>query len=114
MARNLHTATCTVWSGLGRNRMSCRIERVASGQHVVLRVSGRIRAEDIQTLKASLGADVVAFDLTEVTIVDRDVVAFLARCERQGIPCKECSPFLRGWLDVERRRVEGGDDTHQR
>jgi hypothetical protein len=92
--------------------MTCRIERVASGRHVVLRVSGRIRAEDIQTLKRSLGAEVMTFDLTEVTIVDRDVVAFLARCELEGIPCKACPPFLREWLDVEKRQVDGDDDTH--
>jgi len=94
--------------------MSCRIERVASGTRVALRVSGRIRADDIQTLRESLAGDVVAFDLTEVTIVDRDVVAFLATCELQGIPCKACPPFVREWLDVEKRRLDGDDGTRHR
>ena len=94
--------------------MSCRIERVVSGKQVTLRVSGRIRAEDIETLREALTADVVAFDLTDVTIVDRDAVTFFARCERQAIPCTGCPSFLRGWLDVERQQGEGDDDTQAR
>ena len=87
--------------------MSCRIERVGNGAHIVLRVSGRIRANDLKALAESIGPEVESFDLTEVTIVDREVVTFLTTCERQGIPCKTCPSFLREWIDAEQRRVEG-------
>jgi predicted ester cyclase len=89
--------------------MSCRIERVANGAHVVLRVSGRVRASDLATLTESIGPDVESFDLREVTIVDREVVSFLVRRERQGIPCQTCPSFLREWMDAERRHVEGDE-----
>ena len=56
-----------------------------NGEPVVRRVSARIRADDITTVAESIRPEVVEFDLTEVTIMDREVVTFFARRERQGI-----------------------------
>jgi hypothetical protein len=43
----------------------------------------------------------VAFDLTEVTLVDRDAVAFLAVCEKKGIELINCPAFIQKWVDKE-------------
>jgi hypothetical protein len=84
--------------------MSCLIERLASDENtVVLRVCGRIRVEHVSTLKELIGRErVVALDLTEVTLVDRDLVGFLARCELNGIELRNCPAYLRCWVASER------------
>jgi anti-anti-sigma regulatory factor len=85
--------------------MSCRIDRiVGAGDLVVLRVSGRIRAENVDTLRELLRREKagVAIDLKEVTLVDRDAVTFLALSETGGIELRNCPGYVREWVDRER------------
>jgi len=87
--------------------MTWKIERFASGENVVvLRVCGRIQGKHVNTIKdLILGeTNAVALDLTEVTLVDRDVVNFLAVCERTGIELRNCPAFLREWVVKEQQR----------
>lgn len=61
--------------------MTCKIERVDSGKNAfVLIVSGRIETEHVSGRDKSP----VILDLKEVTLVERDVVPFLAACEHEG------------------------------
>jgi hypothetical protein len=46
----------------------------------------------------------VVIDLEEVTLVDLDVVQFLARCESAGTKLLHCSPYIREWISRERAR----------
>ena len=103
--------------------MALRIERlVAAEDLVVLRVSGRIHAEHVDTLRELLGreAGTVALDLREVTLVDREAVSFLALSEVNGIELRNCAAYIREWVDRERLRNDadrgssqagGGDDV---
>jgi len=71
---------------------------------VVLRVSGRIAAEHLSELRACLsryGPNVV-LDLDEVQLVDVAVVRFLVRCEADGMELRNCSRYIREWMDRER------------
>ena len=82
--------------------MACKIERSGrTGKAVVLRVCGRIEAEHISTIQEMIGRENsrVVLDLTEVMLVDRDVVDFLAGCERRGVELRNCPGFLREWVD---------------
>ena len=55
--------------------MTCRIDRLSIEQGVALRISGRIAGEDLEVLRTALEEGrVVAIDLTEVELVDRDAV----------------------------------------
>ena len=64
--------------------MTCRIDRVLIEQGVVLRISGRIAGEDLDVLRTALEEGrVVALDLTEVELADRDAVTLLARTESE-------------------------------
>jgi len=47
----------------------------------------------------------VALDLTEMTLVDRDVVNFLATCELKGIELRNCPAFLREWVNSDKLRI---------
>jgi hypothetical protein len=82
-----------------------RIQRSANGE-VVLSLSGRIETEDVAELERLLGLEAacqtIAFDLREITLVDRDAVKFLARCEKESIKLENCPPYIREWIDIER------------
>jgi hypothetical protein len=87
--------------------MAFRIERLVSGEDlVVLRVSGRIHAEQVDMLRELLELEEarVVVDLREVTLVDREAVSFLALSEAQGVVLSNCAAYLREWLDRERPR----------
>ncbi len=85
--------------------MSCRIERLVTGDNgVVVRVSGRIQAEHVDTLRHSLGREtgLLAIDLKDVLLVAREAVQFLARSEAHGIELRNCPAYIREWVARER------------
>ena len=88
--------------------MSCRIDRaVEEGDRLTLRVSGRIEAEHVSTLRELLGREKggVVIDLREVILVDREVVSFLAVSENNGIKLRNCPAYIREWVDREKLRM---------
>jgi hypothetical protein len=84
-----------------------RIERSANGQ-VVFTLSGRMQTEDIdqfqQLLVVETSGQQLMFDLQDVTLVNQDVVTFLADCEAKGIKLESCPLHIRNWVDQEKRR----------
>lgn len=44
----------------------------------------------------------IILDLIDVTLVDRDAVKFLERCEAANIKLKNCPPYVREWITRER------------
>jgi hypothetical protein len=83
--------------------MTCRIDRLSMAQGVVLRISGRIAGADLAVLHTALeGGCVVALDLMEVELVDRDAVTFLAVNEGNGIELRHCPAYIREWMTRER------------
>jgi hypothetical protein len=86
--------------------MTLRIETCTNGKIPVLRLIGRIRSDHIEELKAQidcLGPRIV-FDMTGVTLVDVEVVRFLATCEAEGIDVVHCPPYIREWILREQNR----------
>ena len=62
-----------------------KIEKLTEGDTTVLRLVGRINAEHLEELSkliADAEPNVVKLDLSEVTLVDLDVVRFLGEQER--------------------------------
>ena len=85
--------------------MTCRIDRLLIEQGVVLRISGRITGEDLDVLRTALEEGrVVAIDLTEVEMADRDAVTLLALTEGNGIELRHCPGYIREWVTRERGR----------
>jgi len=53
----------------------------------------------------------IVLDLEEVTLVDLDIVQFLARCEARGMELLHCSPYIREWICRENDRAgKSGSD----
>ena len=86
--------------------MAFRVERLVAGDIVVLRVSGRIDAEHVNTLRELLKQEEgkVAIDLREVTLINREAVRFLALSETNGVELRNCADYIGEWITRERRR----------
>jgi hypothetical protein len=86
--------------------MTLKIERSSDGRSTVLRLIGRLRSEHIEELKSQIGGGVppTALDLEGVTLVDREVVHYLATCEAAGVEVLHCSPYIREWMLREQDR----------
>ena len=78
-----------------------RIERSTDRECVVLSLSGSIRSEHIPELQAAFAAETlpIALDLQDVKLVNRDAVAFLRRCEDEGITLERCPGYVRKWIE---------------
>jgi hypothetical protein len=77
-----------------------RIERIADGEGVVLVLSGRLANEYLGELEALFQrrSERITLDLTDVTLVDREVVESLARWEAEGITLENCPAYVRDWI----------------
>jgi hypothetical protein len=84
--------------------MTLRIEKDSDGQTTTLRLIGRMRREHIEELKAQIkaGGPSVTFDLNEVSLVDLDVIRFLATCQTEGISLVHCRRYISTWITKER------------
>ena len=80
---------------------------------VVLTLSGRIESEDFVELQRLLSLEAagqqVALDLKDVTLIDRDTVKFLTRCEAENIKLENCPAYIREWIVAERGRSNRDD-----
>ena len=85
--------------------MSCRIDReVGKDGVVVLLISGKLTAECVDLLGNALRqeTDAVAFDLKNVSLVDRPAVQLLALAEHNGTELRNCPKYVREWVRRER------------
>ena len=84
--------------------MTCKIVREAVGQgRVVLRVSGRLTGDDVNTLGTLLEQekDAVALDLKDLLLVDGEGVKLLASHESNGVTLDNCPRYIREWIRRE-------------
>jgi hypothetical protein len=86
--------------------VTLKIETTVGRRRTIVRLIGRIQAEDLPEVARQLGASGprTVLQLDEVTLVDVDVVRFLNRCETEGIMLVDCSPYIREWMSREQSR----------
>ena len=84
-----------------------RIEKASDGHTTILRLVGRIQSVNIGNIRAQMDDENVPIlmDLSEVTLVNVEVVRFLGDCEDEGIVLLHCPPYIREW--ILRERAEG-------
>jgi anti-anti-sigma regulatory factor len=82
-----------------------RITRAANGE-VIFTVSGRMNAENLPDVKTLFSSEAngrrITLDLKDLTLVDRDAVSFLERCEADNIELKNCPVYIREWITRQR------------
>jgi hypothetical protein len=78
-----------------------RIRRSSNGQ-VAFTLSGQIDEERIAELEALIKSEVkgrqIALVLKDLTLVGRDAISFLKRCEADNIQLKNCPVYIREWI----------------
>jgi hypothetical protein len=84
--------------------MTLKIESAFDGKAVTVRLSGRIEEDHIAEIQAEIRRyhPRLAFDLGEATLVDREVVCFLAAQELDGVELIDCPRYIREWIAGER------------
>jgi hypothetical protein len=69
----------------------------------VLHISGWITGEDLDVLRTALeDGSVVAVELAELELIDRDALKLLAINEANGIELRHCPAYIREWIRRER------------
>jgi len=88
-----------------------KIRRSEVNGHAIFALSGRIEAGNVSELHELLNAEAkaieVMLDLTEVKLVDREAIRFLAECKARGIGLKDCPSYIRRWIE------QGSDKSHE-
>ena len=85
--------------------MTCRINRLVIEEDlVILFISGRITGQDVEILRDLLDQEknVIAIDLKEVLLVDREAVRLLELSETNGTELRNCPAYVREWIMRER------------
>jgi hypothetical protein len=63
--------------------------------------------EDIATLESQFESEgegrQIVLDLTDLTLLDRDAVRFLERCEADATKLTNCRSYIREWIERERQ-----------
>jgi hypothetical protein len=81
--------------------MTLRIEVHRGGSNATtIRLIGRIQAEHMEELERLMGnsGSNVSLDLGEVSLVDVEVVQFLAGCATRGVQLERCPPYVAEWI----------------
>ena len=81
-----------------------RIETSERRDLVIFALSGRIEADDLPELKrlTESYSKPVVLDLTDVKLVDREAITFLANLETDNAKITNCPPYIREWIVRER------------
>ena len=86
--------------------MTFRIETVSRGRFTVFTLSGRIETSAIAELRRLFELQTnycdIVIDLKDVSLVGRDAMSFLARCEADGVKLENCAPYIREWIEREK------------
>jgi len=101
--------------------MTCRIDRIVIGPGLLtLHISGQITGKDVDLLRSLLEQErsVVAIDLKDVLLVERQAVRLLTLSELNGTELRNCPAYIREWVTRERavinaseQGIEAGEDT---
>jgi anti-anti-sigma regulatory factor len=87
-----------------------KVRRVQAGDRTVLRLSGRLESEQLKQLEEALASEAAIYhlilDLSDIRLVDQDVVRFLADCEAAGATLHNCPPYIREWITAEKTANE--------
>jgi len=90
--------------------MALRIERSERQGLTIFALSGRIEAEHVLELGRLFGSRAdyagIVVDLSEVRLVDRAAVGFLARCEMGGVTLDNCPDYIREWITKENAQFD--------
>ena len=82
-----------------------KLQRSSNGK-VILALSGEIDNQDISELETQIKSEEkgrsIVLDLKDMTLVSRDAIGFLERCEADGVTLRNCAAYVREWITRQR------------
>jgi len=81
--------------------MTWKIEQITTENgFTVFRLSGHVQSEHVVKIEELISQESnrVALDLSELTLIDRDAVSYLALCKQRGIQLRNSPWFLTEWI----------------
>jgi anti-anti-sigma regulatory factor len=82
-----------------------KIQRDANGK-VIFALTGKMNEQNVPELDSVIESEEaghqIILDLRDLTLVDREAVRYLERCETQGIKLENCPAYIRKWILGER------------
>jgi hypothetical protein len=83
--------------------VTLKIESGFDGKTATLRLCGRIEGNHLDAIRSEIRRynPHLVFNLGEATLVDREVVCFLAAQEAEGVELLECPRYIREWIARE-------------
>ena len=85
-----------------------QISRSEDTGRVTFTLSGRIEEEELAELRSLLKSEIgatskaIVLDLTDVKLLHREAVKFLATCETDGTELRNCPSYVREWIEKGR------------
>ena len=88
--------------------MTFRIDRLAiEDDREIVHISGRVAAENLDLLRNVLNESrVVAIDLEDVLLIDREGVRLLVVAEAKGVELRDCPAYICEWVARERAQIK--------
>jgi hypothetical protein len=98
-----------MWLFAGEPEGMLRIDRQSKATSIKLKLSGRLEADGLSELLAEIEKcnPPPSLDLEEVTLLDRDSVRFLIRCESKGVLLVNCPLYVQEWIAREKEQSAG-------
>ena len=91
--------------------MTLKIERICGKRRTRIRLSGELRSEHLDQVKAEISrGEPTVLDLEEVDLVDIEAIRFLNAREDEGISVLHCSPYIQEWMSRERQEEKARTD----
>jgi ABC-type transporter Mla MlaB component len=96
--------------------MTLRIDISDELERIIFTLTGRIQAEQLAELQKLVRSQLpdhhLVLDLTQVKLIDRGAVRYLAEIEAQGARLRNCSAFIREWISQERNEMRREELPH--
>ena len=82
------------------------LKRISQERPPILKLSGRLASKDVVDLQRLIDLETAkeafTLDLSDLRIVDTEVVRFLASCEASGAVLLNCAAYIREWIKTNK------------
>jgi hypothetical protein len=89
-----------------------KIQRSKNGAAVIA-LSGRMEKEHMVELEKLLEAEptgrLIVLDLKNLTLAGQSEIDFFAGCEERGFTLANCPPYIREWINKQRKARQSDD-----
>jgi len=98
------------WNSMAERIDVFKIQRLKNG---AIALSGRMEKEHVGELEKLLEAEPagnsIVLDLKNLTLAGQCEIDFFAQCEERGLTLANCAPYIREWINNQRKGRQSND-----